>query len=329
MFAMIAYGVLADPAAAPKPLSAEKAYTGDAAFYRDVIARLQKGDDFYVGSAEELRRRGGALIPFLTVRPPLLARMLAAFGLERGLLLLQALAAVTAITVTVRLRNIMSNRVLALLGALLAAVSIAATSTSVLFHESWAGILVVLAIAAWSPRTWWVSLGSALTAAALRELAAPCLLVMLAMALLERRWREGVGWAISIGVFLMLLYLHARNVAAVQLATDTRGPAWLAAGGWPFVLRLVQGNSFLVNAPHWVVAVLVPVALVGWLSWAHPISNRASLYLVGMLGTFLLFGRPANVYWGMMVTPLLPVGVVLALIAFWSVARPLAAPAPA
>lgn len=310
VIAVIICGALLPPAPVPPTLTAANANTGDAAFYRVVTARVRRGDDYYVASAQELRRRGGALYPFVTIRPPFLTALIADVGGESsaGLVLL-ALAVAATVAVALRFRDLPLSRVGVLSLTLLAAASITTVATAALFHEAWAGLLIVLSLACWTAERWWISACIALTAVLLRELAAPFLLAMLFFAGREGRRRESAGYVAALLIFATVLALHARDVDAVRLASDTHARAWTVGGGWPFVLRLVHDNSLLINFPLWTAAIAVPLSIFGWSSWQHPVAERGALYITGMLAAFTFVGRPENVYWGLMVAALVPIGL--------------------
>ena len=326
LLSLIAYGLVAAPAPVPRALTPATRSTGDAAFYRDVAERVRHGDDYYVASAEELRRRGGALYPFVTVRPPLLTWLIADVGGEANAAVALLLLGVIATTAAVlRLRAIPMSRATFLLAAILTPLSIVVVASAPLFHEAWAGVLIVLALACWTPERWWLSAVIALLAALFRELALPFLLVMFFAAALERRPREALGYGTAVLLLAVLLAIQASHVDAVRIASDTHSRSWLSGGGWPFVLRLVHDNSLLIQLPLWTSAVCAPLALFGWCAWKHPIAKRATLFLAGMLLAFTRVGRPENAYWGLMIGALLPIGLAFApaaLRAAWNAATP-------
>lgn len=310
LFSLIAYGLLAPPAPVPAPTTAATRNTGDAAYYRDVAQRVRRGDDYYHASADELRRRGGALFPFVTIRPPLLTWFIAAVGGEAnaGIALLLLGIASTAAAV-LRMRVTPMSRPTFLLAAILTPLSIAVVASAPLFHEAWAGVLIVLALACWMPNRWWISAVIALLASVTRELALPLLLVMLFAAVREQRRREAFAYCFAVLLCAALLTIHAAHVDAVRVASDTHSRSWLSAGGWPFVIRLARDNSLLINCPLWTAAIAVPLGVFGWSSWRHPVAERAALYILGMLVAFTLVGRAVNVYWGLMVGAILPIGI--------------------
>ncbi len=77
----------------------------------------------------------------------------------------------------------------------------AITPDAGLIHELMAGLLLTLALALYDPARWWPALLMAGLALAVRELALPFVLLWLAFALIERRWREAAGVAALLLVF--------------------------------------------------------------------------------------------------------------------------------
>ncbi len=65
-----------------------------------------------------------------------------------------------------------------------------------------------------------------LAAAVIRETAGLYLIVMLAMALVEGRGREAIGWAIACALLAAVLALHAHAVAAFVRPLDPVSPGW-------------------------------------------------------------------------------------------------------
>jgi hypothetical protein len=278
-----------------------------------VLNRVQAGEDFYHATATEQRLRGYPLRPFVTVRPPWFTRLLASVGGRApATRLFRLLVTGAAILMALRLLITIESRPLGVGAALGALTFLFVQSVPIFWYEAWSAALVLLALACWSERTWVLSVLIGLTAALMRELVAPFLCVMFVMAVWERRRAEAIGWGVAIGVFAAALAAHASRVHAVSTLADKASPGWVRSGGWPFILRIVHESSALIITPLWVVAVIVPLALLGWASWAHPLARRASLYLGGFIAAFMVVGRQNTAYWGMLLTSLLLIGVAFA-----------------
>ena len=197
------------------------------------------------------------------------------------------------------------------------ALDVAALATGVLpafavqapyMHEAWAGLLISLSLALRRADRFGLAVVAGLAAALIRELAAPYLVVMAATALLGRRWREAAAWTSAFAVFAAALALHAHLVDALVLPSDHAGAGWLKLSGWPFVLHAAQWNGVLAASPAWLTALAVPIALAGAAGWDSPLGRRLAAVLLAYVAAFAVIGRPENFYWGLMFTPLLPLG---------------------
>jgi hypothetical protein len=182
----------------------------------------------------------------------------------------------------------------------------------IVFHEGWAALLIALSLALYRKERWWPSLLLALLAVMIRELALPFVLLMGALALLDRRWREFAAWSAVTVLFAIALWFHAHAVWSVTTIADPASPGWNAGGGWRFVVAAVQNSTMFNLAPGPVTQILVPFALLGWAAWSGPTGTRVFLWLAGFSTAMMLFGRPDNFYWAVMITPVLFVGLLFA-----------------
>ena len=307
---LMLYGVLAPPAPVP-PMRPVGVSQTDGELYRAIISRLQRGEGYYKTAADEQRMRGYPLFPWVTMRPPALAALTVAVGGEsNAALLLKLIAVAAALGIVLRIHLAVRALPLVAVGAGIAAVAISFPANVVLFHESWAALLIMLSLALWSEQRFEFSFACGIAAVMIRELTLPYLGVMLVLAMMRRARNESLTWAAGIVAVSVTLALHADRVDAVRRAGDLHSPGWASAGGWPFVLRMMRETTAMGLLPSWAAAVLVPLSLIGWAGWKHPMADRALFYLVGMIGAFMLVGRPNNVYWGMLLAPMLPIGLV-------------------
>ena len=313
--AAAAYGVSSRSSAPAGSPTVGPSFT-DVQLYRDHVAFARRPSTYYAQVMEEQRRRDYPVRPFVTVRPPTLSFMLAwaPGGEMTGRILLGALAVVVAGLWTTRLVTPIGAPGAAVAGLALACGVVAAfTPNGYLMHECWAGLLIALSLGAYpgdqsggrSLRLA-VSLGAALAACLVRELALPFLGVMALMALLERRLQETILWLGAIGLYLLALAAHAFMVIRHNLPGDP-GMDWVRLGGWGFVLAANRWNAIMTLEP-WLPRLLVPAALVGSLGWGGPAGRRLAFTVLGYSAGFLVIGRPENTYWGLMIAPLLPLG---------------------
>jgi hypothetical protein len=268
---------------------------------------------YYAQTIAEQRREGYELKPFLVVRPPALSFLLAALqteALRRLAVVALALATLGAWWSRLGRAGVPPLPRAFDLIALITGALPAIAPQAPYMHEVWAGLLISLSLALRRPDGIGLGLAVAagLAAALIRELAAPYLVVMAAMALFERRWREAAAWTGALALFAAALALHARMVDALVLPSDHAGAGWLKLSGWPFVLHAAQWNAVLAAAPAWLTVLVVPAALAGAGAWTTPLGRRLAAVLAAYVLAFAVIGRPENFYWGLMFAPLLPLG---------------------
>jgi hypothetical protein len=309
------YGLRSMPAAASSQPTSGPVYF-DVQLHRAEVAFARHPATYYAQVMDEQRRHDYPMRPFVAVRPPVLAFFLAWLpGGETGArLVLGALAALTVAVWTVRLVGPLGAPGAGVAGVALATGVVAAfTPNGFLMHECWAGLLIALSLGLYPgeaspgrPLRLAAALSAALAAGLVRELALACLGVMALMALLERRPREALLWLGALGFCLLALLGHALAVIRHTLPGDP-GLSWVRLGGWSFVLAADRWNALLTLKP-WLPAVMVPAALAGVLGWGGPVGRRLIFTLIGYVAGFMIVGRPEDLYWGLMIAPLLPLG---------------------
>lgn len=298
------------PIAAPSTEAAHPP-NHDLILYQTISNRVAAGEDYYVAAADELRRGGYPLKPFVAFRLPTLAMAAAWLG-RPGLLILQwSLFAAMLAVWWVRLDGQFADRGRRISAVMLAAagVAVAATGRYLYLHEVWAGALIALSLALHRPGRWGWSLAAAALALAIRELSLPYVLLMAALALWRRDWREFTGWAAIVLLFGLVMMWHQAAVAAVVLPSDPASPGWAALGGWAGMLRTFYLAGPLRWLPAMVAAPIIIFALFGWASWKSATGLAATLMYSGYGLAFMLFGRANNFYWGLMVAPAFLVGL--------------------
>jgi hypothetical protein len=105
---------------------------------------------------------------------------------------------------------------------------------------------------------------------------------------------------------------HAHFVALHVTTTDPMSPGWTSFGGWGFILSMAHTSGALMIVPMWGAAILLPLALLGWVAPATSLTDRVSLTLLAWIPLFMMVGRPDNFYWGLLLAPLLPAGLAFA-----------------
>ncbi len=314
LLAILAWSSVAVPGldrAEPASASAE-ASIGDFALYALIHERVAAGEDYYTAAMDAQRAHNYPTRPFVTVRLPTLAWVNAALGpgmvqnLEMLLLLGAAGAFFLGFRQTLGLPQAAGGAVLVLLGG---AGVMAQQAASI--HELAAGLLLSLAFILYREDRLWPSLLAAALALALRELALPFVLLWLAFAVWQRRWREVGLVAALILLFAGGVVLHALAVTAHNLPTDQASPGWQALAGPALPLFALARMSGLTLFPLWLAGPLAVLPLLGWLGSGGRTGLFAALWNAGFFLAMALFARPENFYWVLMVLPLYLAGFAL------------------
>ena len=285
----------------------------DTTLYRAVAARVASGEGYYAAAADEQRARAYPLRPFVTVRLPTLAYLRAALGATGLRIALFGLLAVAWFVFRLRCAEGFGGPALTAASVLaVAGLAPMLNETFTDWHEAYSGALLLLSLGLRRRDRWASSLVAGVLAVAFRELALPYLGVMAAVAFVEEHRREAGAWSLALAGCTAMIGAHALAVSGVVTETDVASQGWAAAGGWPFVLDLVRSCTLFVLMPPATVALAVPLALMGWAAWSGGLGTRAALTLGGYALAFTAVGRPDNVYWGMLIGPMLLPGLALA-----------------
>jgi len=315
----------------PQPsVRASTAEQTDLKLYRAIIARMRAGEDYYPAAADELRKGSYPLRPFVTVRLPTLA-LLHAHTPPVIMTMVQALLALAVLFAWWRrLASGVGLPARVTAGLLLVAGTAGLLSPAAgLLHESWAGLLLALMIGVRRRGHAALAIVAGALAVAIRETALPMILVMGALALIERRGKEALGWVAVVALFAGAMVAHAAMVGAVVLPTDPVSPGWNGMLGARFALAAIAGVSSATLLPGPLAALLLLLSLFGWISLATSFALRVSLLLLGYGAMLALFSRADTFYWALLAAPLSLVGLVFvprALSALVSAARGVAQP---
>ena len=283
----------------------------DLILYENIVRRVASGEAYYSTAADELRRGNYPLKPFIVFRLPTLAVVSAWLGRAPLLALQWCLFAAMLAAWWVRLDGAFADRGRRISAVMLAAAGVAAAVTGryLYLHEVWAGALIALSLALHRPGQWGWSVAAGALALAIRELALPYVLLMAALALWRRDWRESAGWTLVVALFACAMLFHQAAVAQVVLPSDPASPGWAAMAGWPGMLRAFHLAGPLRWLPAVVAAPIVILTLFGWGSWKSFTGIAATLLYLGYGLAFMLFGRTDNFYWGLIVAPAFLVGL--------------------
>ncbi|MCY7339271.1 MAG: hypothetical protein LH465_04880 [Sphingomonas bacterium] len=317
--------------AAPK-VRASESEQSDLDLYRDTISRVAAGEPYYSVAADELRQGGYPLKPFVTFRLPTLVAIYAALG-EWPMIIIEGLLALAVLLVWWRrLEPHLPLRMLAIALVLLVGGTAALVEpVTGLFHESWAALLMALMVGLRRPGHAAAAIVAGALALLIRETALPMILAMGGLALIEKRWREALGWAGVVALFAVALTLHAEMVAGVVRPDDLASPGWNALLGVRFALNAVTMVSSATALPLALGTIVVLLSLFGWAAVRTDWALRATLLLLGYTAMLALFARPDTFYWSLLVAPLSLVGLIFvprAIATLVSAARGVAQPAP-
>jgi hypothetical protein len=293
--------------------------------YAGIVAKVRAGAP-YAQTAVAAQRAGGfPLRPFVTVRPPALAELMARLpDLATANQIMKVLALIVLGAWTFKLWPLMRNPLwLAWTPlALFTGVAWALPGLTLgLFHECWAGLLIALSLALRTPQRYLGAAVVGLLAALIRELAMPYLLVMAALALAERRRGEAVAFALALAASLAALAVHAWQVMSLTGPHDLASPGWVKFGGWGFVMATAQWNLAAVLLGKAFAAVVVPLALLGAAARKDGLGLRLSALLAGYTLGFMVVGQPNDFGWGFVVAPLVGVGLTVAPLALGQLGR--------
>jgi hypothetical protein len=285
----------------------------DLRLYRIIIARVARGDDYYRAAVEEQRANNYPVAPGFTVRLPTLAFVSAALG-PTGLIGLQVvLFGAMMLAMMRRLEDepgTEENRLL-VLALLMTGIASGLNYHYNVLHEVWAAQLLALSLALHRPQRgrWVAALAVAAVALAVRELVLPYVLLMGAQALWRRRWAEAAGWAALVAIFVAAMAAHLHLATAQLRPGDPVSPPWLVMGGLNALVYKVANSTFLSLAPVWIAGPVVVLSLFGWTAWKSPLGDLGALLVLGYALAFMIAGRSNNFYWGVLITPVLFMGL--------------------
>jgi hypothetical protein len=286
---------------------------GDHALYYEISERLKKGEPYYQAAAAEQRENGYPTKPFMTMRWPTHAYLLAFFGEK---LLIYLGLAIGAISIFLWRNRLAKDRDLPCYARLAAFIMIPniimlmAFRQWIYLHETLCAVLICLALALYRPDRQWPALLIMACAMAIREFAVPVAMIFGIAALWDRNWRAAGGWLLLGLVYLGLMALHIHQVSLVSLPTDRVSPGWTSSAGWVAYTSFVHNLSIFRYLDGWVTALLVPLSLLGWAAWKSRLGTIG--FLVQILFVILLAGlaRANNFYWAIMVIPTLFIGLI-------------------
>ena len=279
--------------------------------HQRVIERVRAGGPYHQAAAREHRKAG---FPLATMRLPTLAWVHASLPPFGPAILLYGLIAATLGAWAWRLSigGLPVQRAVLGSALLLAGAAALFLPELLLWHECWAALLVSLSLALRSERRYGLSALTALAGTAIAEQAILFPLIMLIFSAYERRAGEAAAWGAVMLAMASYLAWHAQQIAAAAGTADPRSAAWLGQGGWDEAIAMVQMTGPLRLMPHWIGALVVPVALIGWAGWQNPTGARGAVFLLTYLLLLASMGEAGDFRPAFLIAPLLPIGLLFA-----------------
>ena len=283
----------------------------DVLFYQSVVAGLHGGGDYYHVAADAQRAGGYPMKPFVTMRLPTLALVQAALPDWATLVLLYALIAAVFAAWLARLRPLFARTPPLLIALILIGCGSMVYARADLspFHEIWAGLLIALSLAWWRPGQFVGAVALGACAMLIRETAALYAIAMLGMAVLTGRRREAIAWFVALALLAAVVAAHAYAWSHVVHSDDGTGPGWSAMLGFGFFVKTMTLLTALDAIPLAMGSVLVALALFGWTALPDPVAPRAAAVFAAYAALIALFCRTDTYYWGLLVAPILLVGL--------------------
>ena len=310
---LIVNGLAQSPAPVPtvQGTSEDKA---DVSLFEDLIEGVRAGGNYHEVAVTAQREQGFPLRPFVAVRLPTLAWLHAALPRGGAAILFYLLVAAMLAAWARRLgaEGLPARRTT--IGALLL-MSGSATlllPDLIVYHEAWAALLIALSLALHGERRYAPAVAAGLAAALIREQAILYPLIVALVSLHSRRWREAGLWGAAVAAFAGFILWHSMEVSALLRPGDPTSPGWAGAGGWGSAVTMVQLTGPFRLLPYWLAALALPLALIGWAGWRSAVAVRAALFIAAILLLLAAFARPDNFYWGFLIAPLVPLGLLFA-----------------
>ena len=309
----------------PPPATGPGVHYTDRELYREITQKVAAGQDYYAAATATQRAHGYPIWPPWAVREPTEAWVLVLLRndlVRWGALLLLGAAAVVMMRDAAEQAPGPPWRRIALTLLFGVGLAIVGVPTAPYLHENWAAVFIALSLASWRPgHGWTLSVAFGLIACLFREIALPYMLVMAGFAAAQRRWKELLGWTLGLAVLAAALFVHFALAARQHLPSDGFSPGWMRFGGWPFAVLAARRNILLAVLPSPLASLALLAGLLGLVSVRSAWLDRIAGTAIAFLLLFMAVGRPDNYYWGMLIAPLLAMGLPFAPAALGDLAR--------
>ena len=283
---------------------------GDLALYARIVARMRAGESYAPAAVSEQRAADYPLRPFVTVRLPTLAWLDAHVG-QRGMQWLAGALLLTTAVAWLLARTPGAAVITRLAAAMIALLfgGLAMADNVWLIHEFWAGLFMTLSMALYRPHRLMPALIAAAAALAVREFAAPFVVLWFVMALFAGRKREAVGTGLLLAGFAIGMALHAHAVNALLLPGDRASEGWDGLLGPGRVVASLVTISPLQMLPPWLAGPLAVLPILGWMGLRGRTGWFAVLLYGGLAAMIAIFARANNFYWTQVLLPGYAIGL--------------------
>jgi hypothetical protein len=305
----------------------------DVELYSAVVQRVHSGQSYYSVLGAELRSRGYPTRSVFNWRTPLHLELIAHLpDLEWGrVLLLLGAGCVIGLNFAAMRRDKRYGFAFVQLLFLCIPLAITAMPITFLFAEVWSGVSIAISVGCYAMGWHRAGASAGLLALFFRELALPYALIGTFLAFREKRRWELVVWLSGLGGYAVYLGMHAMAVLPL-IPPSGMAPSvarWIQFGGLKFLL-ITGRMGLLLGFPYWVVALYLPLAVLGLVGWPSRVAFRVMTTVAVYLLAFSVMGVPSmNFYWGGMYSPLLALGATWAIPACRDIVRAsLSSPAP-
>lgn len=272
----------------------------DPALYAEIVHDMRAGAGYYAVVGPRMQSHGYALGSPFNYRLPTLAMLMALLpsdGLAQGILAGLGLATLVLWYRALRPRCHLANTFMALV-AMVGLLAWAVVGQAFRVHETWAGVAIALSLALFALGHGILGMLAALLALSVRELALPYLLLSLGLA-----FRAGQRRELYLGLLGLLFFVAGYWLHTVQISRAlaiSAGLPWLGLGGLGFLISTLRMNLWLLAAPAWLTALVLPISLVGLLGLPDPLGNRTRSTVYIFAALFLVLGLPFNHLWGLL-----------------------------
>ena len=287
----------------------------DTSLYAGIVEAVRHGGSYYAVAGDALRAGRYPLEPFTAFPLPTLAVVAGSSPDLAVTTMLYCLAAAVAVAWYARLTLSLKTRAARTLAAVLLSAGLAPLLRTDLSNlpETWAGLLIALSLGVHRSGRWIDAVAFGLAAALICDAAVLYIVTMTGFAIRERRRDETLGWIAALGLLAIVLAFHAHAVAAIVTPLDIAVTGTDASASTGSVVSAFASATMLDYVPLWVAGPVVGLALFGWTTWRDAIAPRVLGTILLAVLLIALLDRSGTSQSALLVSPLLLVGLVLAL----------------